>query len=216
MDHSIKAILIDFDGTLVDSERLHYQCWCDAVQSYGAKITWDDYRQRLVGTDDRKAGRILLAEAGVKPTDQLVATVVGRKKSLYGKQFCVELQIAPEVISLLRRCAQELPLGLVSSSLTSEVEPLLIQCGIRSAFRFIVCGDDVTRVKPHPEPYLRALTLLNQSGEAIPPANCLVFEDSASGVTSARTAGMMVHAVASPHEFTFALSEHLARRAGAA
>ncbi|MEZ5394575.1 MAG: HAD hydrolase-like protein [Bryobacterales bacterium] len=57
MSASIRAILFDFDGTLVDSEPLHYEAWMHAVRPHGASTDWQDYRARFVGKTDRWAGR---------------------------------------------------------------------------------------------------------------------------------------------------------------
>ncbi len=205
MDTTIQAILLDFDGTLVDSEPLHYDCWSETVRPYGASIPWPDYHRRMVGTSDRECGRILLQEAGHNPPEDLVDSLCAEKKRLYRSRFCRELQLSREMIDVVAGFAKRLPVGIVSSSLTTEVEPFLVQVGLSDSLRFVVCGDHVARLKPHPEPYLRALELLNQNGTAMGAGNCLVFEDSDSGVASATAAGMRVARVLSPNELLNAL-----------
>ena len=209
MDPTLQALLLDFDGTLVDSEPLHYECWSATVRPYGAAISWPDYHRRMVGVSDRECGRILLQEAGHNPTENLVDFLCAEKKRVYRDRFCRELTLASEVVELVAGCARALPVAVVSSSLVSEVEPFLAQVGLRDSLRFLVCGDHVSRLKPHPEPYLRALELLNRNSVTIGAGNCLVFEDSDSGVASAEAAGMRVERVRSSNDLLSALQKHL-------
>jgi HAD superfamily hydrolase (TIGR01509 family) len=209
LDPTLQALLLDFDGTLVDSEPLHYDCWSQTVRPYGASISWTDYHRRMVGTSDRECGRTLLQEAGHLPTEDLVDLLCAEKKRVYRDRFCQELTLPPEVVELLTGYAKTLPVGIVSSSLTGEVEPFLVQVGLRDSLRFVVCGDHVAQLKPHPDPYLRALELLNQNGFSIRAGHCLVVEDSDSGVASAQAAGMRVERVRSSKELPSALQKHL-------
>ncbi|MCY4188038.1 MAG: HAD hydrolase-like protein, partial [Bryobacterales bacterium] len=63
-DTPIRAVLFDFDGTLFDSECLHYEAWLEAVKPWGVTLSWDDYRQRLVGISDTHACEFSLDLAG--------------------------------------------------------------------------------------------------------------------------------------------------------
>ena len=84
-------------------------------------------------------------------------------------------------------------LAVVSSSAVSEIQPLLEAAGLRQHFDTVVGGDDVTRHKPAPEPYLLAASRL---GAGAP----LVVEDSEAGIASGRAAGFQVLPVRSPAE----------------
>ncbi len=200
MPGPIQAVLFDFDGTLVDSEPLHYDCWMQAVRPFGGGMDWGRYTQRLTGRTDLEAGRILLSEAGHEPTEELIREVLQVKRTAFHDRFCDELSIQSEIIDWIDETVTYLSLAVVSSSLRSEVEPLLVQAGILSSLDAVVCGDDVHRHKPDPEPYLLALERLTGRGKAIHPQNCLVFEDSAAGVAAARAAGMTVFQVSTPDE----------------
>jgi HAD superfamily hydrolase (TIGR01509 family) len=97
-----------------------------------------------------------------------------------------------------------LRLGVVTSSNRLEVEPVLVAAGIREYFGALVCGGDVSRQKPWPEPYIRAVGLLGVSA-------ALVVEDSDVGVESARAAGFEVLRVGNPTEVWPALRVRLRR-----
>ena len=208
---AIQAVLLDFDGTLADSEPLHYDCWAQTLRPHGVRLSWPEYHRRLVGVDDRVVARMLLEETGIAASDNLVALVLSEKKSLYRRRVCEEVTIPPGVLEFVGALLVKLPVGVVSSSLTPEVEPLLVQVGLRSGLALLVCGEHVARLKPDPEPYLYALGLLNRTGVSVAASGCLVFEDSASGVASATAAGMTVERVSSPDRLLEALDAHLGR-----
>ena len=201
----IRAVLFDFDGVLVDSEYLHYQCWSEALRPYGAGISWESYQRRLTGMSDPEAAPILLSLAQEKPGDDAVCHALETKTRLYRKRCSVELAIPSEVSSWITDTSPNLLLGVVSSSSLDEVEPLLTAAGIRSAFAVLVCAEDVSRRKPDPEPYLLALQQLQSLDSSLQPRHCLVYEDSEPGAAAALAAGMAVNRVTSPAD----LLQHL-------
>ena len=188
----IRAVLFDFDGVLVDSEHLHYECWLEALRPYGALISWVDYQRRLTGISDPEAAAILLSLVDRNPGDEAVSLALETKTRLYRKRCTVELAVSAEVCSWITDAASRLLLGVVSSSSLEEVEPLLTVAGIRSALGVLICAEDVSRRKPDPEPYLVALYRLRRLDPSIRPDHCLVYEDSDPGAAAAIAAGMGV------------------------
>ena len=193
-----RAVLFDFDGVLVDSEYLHHECWLEALRPYGAVISWDDYQRRLTGISDPEAAPILLSLAVENPSDEAVLRALETKNRLYRTRCAAELAVSAEVCSWITRASSRLLLGVVSSSSLEEVEPLLTLAGIRPALAVLVCGEDVSRHKPDPEPYLVALSRLRHRDPSVHPSHCLVYEDSDPGVAAAQAAGMAVRQVSSP------------------
>ena len=191
----IRAVLFDFDGVLVDSEYLHYQCWSEALRPYGAAISWEGYQRQLTGVSDPEAAPILLSLADDNPNDEAVSRALETKTCLYRKRCAVELAIPSEVCAWITNTSPSLLLGVVSSSSLEEVEPLLTTAGIRSALAVLVCAEDVSRRKPDPEPYLVALHQLRRLDPSVRPRHCLVYEDSDPGATAALAAGMAVQRV---------------------
>ena len=210
MSGPIQAVLFDFDGTLVDSEPLHYDCWMQAVRPFGGGMDWGRYTQQLTGRTDLEAGRILLSEAGHEPTEERIREVLQVKRTAFHDRFCDELSIPSDIKEWIDQSPACLSLAVVSSSLRSEVEPLLAQAGVLSSLDTVVCGDDVHRHKPDPEPYLLAIERLSGDGKVIHPQNCLVFEDSAAGVAAAQAAGMTVFQVSATDELLPVLREQVA------
>ena len=199
-DVGIRAILFDFDGVLVDSEYLHYQCWLEALRPYGAAIGWQRYQRQLTGIGDPEAAPILLSLADENPSDEAVARALETKNRLYRTRCRDELAVSTEVCFWITDASSRLLLGVVSSSSREEVEPLLTAAGIRPALRVLVCAEDVSRRKPDPEPYLVALDRLRRIDPSVRPGHCLVYEDSDPGATAALAAGMAVQRVTAPAE----------------
>lgn len=193
MNRKITAIFFDFDGTLVDSESLHYEAWTAAVVGHGAGTDWVDYQRRFVGKSDRWAGRIFLEEAGHLPDESVIDEVCRIKHAYYRERSGARLRIDAAVIDWLLGAPRELALAVVSSSPTVDVEPTLLHSGVHARLDALICGDHVERLKPHPEPYLTALERVGRR-----PEEALVFEDSSTGLASARAAGIEAVRVQEP------------------
>jgi HAD superfamily hydrolase (TIGR01509 family) len=193
-----RTILFDFDGTLVDSEPLHYSCWLEAIRPWGGSTDWPDYQRRFVGITDRQAGKIFLSECGQDPTDELVRTACDTKHRLYRARCGEQLAIPDDAVILIQELALIVQLAVVSSSIAMELGPVLEKAGLSDTVPVVVCGDHVTRHKPDPEPYQLAAMQLKEKDILVDPSNCLVFEDSAAGMASATAAGMRVCQVRHP------------------
>lgn len=195
------GIFLDCDGVLMDTEPLHCACWARLLEPYGIRLDWETYRLNYVGISDREMIDALRHAAGCQvPLEVLWANYV-RKKDLFLRHVLAD----PPVPESVRRLIQSLngyKLAVVSSSSRSEIEPLLVTAGLRGAFQALVCGEDVQRPKPAPEPYLLA-------AERLGVRTALVVEDSDVGEASGRAAGFDVLRVTSPHELPHKLTDWL-------
>lgn len=181
------AILFDFDGTLVDSEPIHYQCWQLILKPFGIELNWNEYCRNCIGVSDRAMIRQLSDEVGID-FDELYAQYP-RKKELLRDRMLAAPPMTSEVRDFLLGF-EDLPIGLVTSSYRLEVEPVLDALEVRHRFHSSVFGDEVKNLKPHPEPYLLA-------AERLGVVRPLVFEDSEAGIASATAAGF--RAIRVPH-----------------
>ncbi len=191
------ALFFDFDGTLVDSEPVHFRCWQQILAPFGVALTWEEYERNCIGVSDRAMIAQLSKEVGLD-FDSLYAEYP-RKKALLREQMLADPPMAPSTQQALR-VDYGVPLAVVSSSYRIEVEPVLLQLGLAGRFAGMVFGDDVKNLKPHPEPYLEAARRLQVQRP-------LVFEDSPAGVESARSAGFDVVLVRRPEELADLLAE---------
>ena len=198
-------MLFDFDGTLVDSEYLHHESWLEAVASWGVTLGWEEYQRQLVGISDRRACEFFVTLAGLEPTPELLESGRSRKHRVYRRRAVQELAIDPWVQEWVRANRERVPLGVVSSSAIPDVVPILERQGVASAMRFVICGEHVERLKPDPLPYLLAFEKLREGLPDLQTEECLVFEDSATGVRSASDAGMTVQSLESPRDLHLSL-----------
>jgi HAD superfamily hydrolase (TIGR01509 family) len=192
----MRAVLFDFDGVLVDSEPLHFRALRDCLAGEGIALTEDEYNRTYIGYDDWTALRIALERhTGEATTPARVHQLVERKAAI-DDALLPEVPFYPGARDLVRALAAEVPLAIASGALHDEIERTLVAGGLADAFTAIVGADDVRRTKPHPEPYLAAMRAVAARAPGISPPQCLVIEDSTTGVTAGRAAGMRVLAVA--------------------
>jgi len=200
-------VLFDFDGTLFDSEYLHHEAWLEAVEPWGVTVSWEDYKRQLIGISDTRACEFFLDRAGQPRTPEAIQAGRERKHSVYRRRSLQELVPHPSVATWIRNNFERVPLGVVSSSAIPDVVPILERQRIADCMQFIICGDHVERLKPDPLPYLLAFEKLQAGHDISDPGDCLVFEDSSTGIQAAKAAGMTVHALATPEDLPSALDQ---------
>lgn len=174
------AVLWDMDGTLVDTEPYWMAAETPLIESFGG--TWShEQALQLVGMGLEDSARIL-QEAGVRMTvrdivDHLTNTVMGHLAE-DGVPFRPG---ARELLAELR--ASGVKTALVTMSMRRMAQTVIDLIDF-DAFDVVVAGDDVTRPKPFPDPYLQACTQLG-----VDPADTVAIEDSPNGLRSALAAG---------------------------
>lgn len=204
---SIRAVLFDFDGTLVDSEYLHHEAWLEAVSPWGVTVGWEEYKRKLVGISDRRACEFFLGLAGMEATAEAMDFGRSRKHMFYRRRSVDELKLDPFVSDWIHANSECVPMGVVSSSAAPDVVPILERQGVADRMRFVVSGDDVSRLKPDPMSYLLALEKLGPECGIRNAAECLVFEDSETGIRASQDAGMTVQRIKLPCDLPTFLAE---------
>ncbi len=179
-----EAILFDFDGVLVDSEPLHYECWYEIIAPYGLVLTWENYAANCIGVSDRAMIETLCRVTGRPEAFDEIWAQYPAKKALFRRR-AVEKVPMPHPTRELLGSLDSYRLAVVSSSGRAEIEPVLEAAGVRRHFEIIVTGEDVRELKPSPEPYRTA-------AERLGITRALVIEDSPAGIASGRAAGFEV------------------------
>ena len=185
---ALQAVLFDMDGLLVDSEPL----WFEVESAIMARLggTWSPADQEaLVGGSLQRSLGYLLAKAARPASPEMVGRwMIDGMVELLGTR---PLPVMPGAMELLAEVmAAGLPYALVTSSELAIMETVLAR--LDATFPVAVCGADVRRSKPDPEPYLLAASRLG-----IEPGRSVVLEDSPNGVAAAEAAGCRVVAVPS-------------------
>lgn len=194
MSRSLKAIIFDFNGVIVDDEPLHLELIQQVLQEEGLLLSAEECRAKCLGVPDFAGFQTILAERDGEVGPEHINRLIARKAARYLQAIRERDLLFSGVRELVQRLAVQFPLALVSGALRQEVEFVLAQGGLRDAFRVIVTAEDVTQGKPHPEGFLKGLNLLARA-EVIQPQECLVVEDSVAGVAAAKRAGMYCVAV---------------------
>ena len=191
---ALRAVIFDFDGVLVNSEPLHFRTLREILLPEGIDIDEDEYVATYLAYDDRGAIRLALERHGIPFDADRVEGIAQRKAAIFDAAVA-DVPFFPGVRQLLAGLAAEIPLAIASGALHGEIEAILHAGGLLPVFHAIVGADDVSRGKPHPEPYLTAMARLETHAPRLRPEECLVFEDSMPGIAAARAAGMIVVAV---------------------
>ena len=177
----IDAVLFDFDGTLCDTERHNLVLVREVLARLGAPIP-DEELFALSGGDDRVVVPPLLEKYGSPHTIDDYERLRDHCCRTYSE---ADLELEPGVRELLAGLRERgIAVGLVSTTIARCVLTALNRLRATDLFDVMVFGDMVTRCKPDPEPYRRALEFLG-----VDAAHTVVFEDSSTGVAAGRAAG---------------------------
>ena len=187
----LKAILFDLDGTLIDSEHFYFECWNEILAGVGAQLAYDDWLDNYAGTTVYANAQKLKDKYGIAaPVDELVE----RRRQLTVDRFKntdVNLMpFVPETLAYFQR--KGLRMVIATSSQREDVDAIFERNGLGGFFEFMVTRSDVSSGKPHPESYLLCVEKLGISKE-----ECIVLEDTQTGVTAAKAVGLTCYAVQS-------------------
>jgi beta-phosphoglucomutase len=195
---SIRAIAFDLDGTLSDTEPLHFEAFAEVVRPAGIDLPREEYFSRLIGLNDRDCFAALLREHGRDADEARVTDLIERKAAVYGAMIADRDVLYPGADAFVRQCAERFPLILVTGTLHAEAETILRRANLRRLVVDIIAAEDTARGKPEPDGFLAALGRLGfilRPHPSIVAAECLAIEDTAAGVEAARRAEMKVLAI---------------------
>ncbi|HEY1525697.1 MAG TPA: HAD family phosphatase [Candidatus Angelobacter sp.] len=183
----LAAIIVDFDGVIVDSHPLHMRAWKEFLCSAGRGVSDDDL---LFVREGAKRDEILQRFMGDLTAEQIQQ--YGSEKEHLFQKLAGELKLVRGFAGFLAQAeVAGLPAAVATSGSRRRVEGTLRRFDLLTRFHTIVTGDDVPRGKPDPALFQRAAQGLRVDAE-----NILVCEDAVAGVVAAKTAGMKCLAIA--------------------
>jgi len=195
-----QAILFDMDGLFIDSEPAWHAAETEMMRGYGYDWQSSDQLQCLGGPLSRVTEYMSKCLDGSVEPETLGKKIIAEMQNRIG----LEATYMPGAIEFSKLVSElEIPQALVSASPRSLVDAVIRNLP-QSYFKETVAAGDIERTKPFPDPYLHAAKLLNVEIE-----NCLIFEDSQTGISAATASGAFV--VAIPHFIEIAESERLKR-----
>lgn len=177
----LHALIFDLDGTLINTDPLHFRSYRDLLAECGISIDEDFYHATMSGRPNMDIMRDLLPDLSDGERRGLAA----RKEACF-RELATALEPLPGLHELLDWAEEEgLRQALVTSAPRENARYMLAVLGLEGHFPVTVLADELPRGKPDPLPYLTALERLGLTG-----SEALVFEDAPAGVRSAAGAGI--------------------------
>jgi HAD superfamily hydrolase (TIGR01509 family) len=177
----IKAIFWDNDGVLVDTEHLYFQATQHVLASVGIRLTRKEYIELFL-VQGRGAWH-LAEEHGIAPAE--IDRLRNERNALYGEYLAGAPRLIADIARVLDALHGKYVMGVVTSSRKDHFDLIHRSTGLLKYFDFVLTASDFSRVKPDPEPYLRAV---ERSG--VDSGACVAIEDSERGLASAKGAGI--------------------------
>lgn len=186
------ALIFDMDGVIVDSNPLHRDSWAAFNLTKGLETT-EEMHQRMYG---RRNDQIVRDFYGDHLSAEEVFAHGAAKEKVYRQMLGDRLEetLVPGLRPFLEQF-RGAPMAVASNAEPENIDFVLDRAGLRQYFKAVVDGHQVTHPKPHPEVYLRAAELLGME-----PRNCIVLEDSHTGIAAAKAAGMRIVGIGTTHE----------------
>ncbi len=177
------ALLFDLDGTLVESDRLHYEAFSDLLAEHDRAITWEDYTGKIMGRPNAE----LMADIFPDRPDEHKA-LADRKEAMFRDRLAASVDPVPGIVDLLDRAeAEGIRVAVVTNAPRLNAEAMLAASGLAARLTTLIIGEECERSKPDPLPYLAAMRALGAT-----PSRSTAFEDSRAGLRAARASGAHV------------------------
>ena len=187
----VRAVAFDFNGTLSDDEPILLSVYRELFAEHGRPLADAEYYDALAGLSEEAIIGTWLGVEG----DALASLVEERIERYLARCGRGETVSAP-VRDAVSYAARRVPVAVVSGAFRREIEPVLVGAGIDRHVSVLVTADDVDRGKPDPAAYALAVDLI---GEDVAARDVVAFEDTESGVSSAKAAGLRCVAVLGTH-----------------
>ena len=187
----LKALLFDLDGTLAETDSVHYPTWAELLRPHGYDVDRAFFQEKISG----RLNPDIVADLLPDLSEEEGRAMIEAKEADF-RERAATLKPLPGLIEFVERGrALGLRVALVTNAPKENVLAVLGALGLDEAFETVVLADEVGIGKPDPAPYRAALDALNVGSE-----EALVFEGSPSGIASSVGAGIPTVGVASTHD----------------
>jgi len=179
----LKAVLWDMDGTLVDSERLHWLAWKEVMDAEGVAIAYQQFRETFGQRNDTIIPLFLGSDAAAGTVARISDAKEAAYRRLVRESGIAAIDGAVEWVKCLH--AARWCQAIASAAPRANIEVILDVLDLQNCFEASVAAEDVERGKPDPQVFRLAAERLR-----VPPSRSIVVEDGRAGVEAARRAGM--------------------------
>lgn len=187
----LKAVLFDLDGTLANTDPIHFLTWQEFLRNYGLEIDDEFYKAKISG----RLNPVIVADI-LPQLSEAEGQRVADEKEAYFRRIALDLKPISGLMELLEWVENGgLKVALVTNAPRENVEFMLRVLRVEDKFEPVILASELPLGKPDPAPYLLALKQLGVSA-----SEAIAFEDSPSGIRSAAGAGIFTVGVTSTHE----------------
>ena len=181
--NKIKAILFDMDGVLIEAKDWHYEALNEALKLFGSEISLYDHLVTFDGLPTKDKLN-MLTSVGKLPKE--LHPIINKMKQKHTMRMilnkCKPLFAHQYALSKLH--SEGYKMAVCSNSVRKSVEVMIQQAGLDKYFEFYVSNEDVSKGKPDPEMYSKAMDRMNLN-----PEECLILEDNENGIKAAKASG---------------------------
>ncbi|MCC2603906.1 HAD family hydrolase [Planctobacterium marinum] len=190
---NVKAVLFDHDGTLVDSELVHYQIWLETTGLSPELFTEEMNTLHCVGIPADVNAAYIIEQFGLDWEPQQLIAQKRENTQQYLKNHCFPAM--PGANRIMKNFASlGIRMAIVSGSERFAIERSVSGNNFTQYIEYITTGEEVPSNKPAPDVYLKALQKMNLSA-----SDCIAIEDTEHGVNAAVAAGIPCVAIPNPH-----------------
>nr|WP_300820028.1 HAD family phosphatase [uncultured Acetatifactor sp.] len=180
----MKLMMVDLDGTLFDTKEVNYKAYQDAIMPYGYNMDYEYYCKYCNGRHYMDfLPQITTADSAI------LTEMHERKKEAYSSKL-EYARINKSLVDIIQNAKAEYKVALVTTASKKNVLDILEKFEIKELFDLILTHEDITKCKPNPEGYIKAMEYFGAK-----PNECIVFEDSDVGVKAAEQCGANIYIV---------------------
>jgi HAD superfamily hydrolase (TIGR01509 family) len=190
----IKAILMDFNGVIINDEPLHMKAYQEILATEGIALSEDHYYSAM-GMDDKTFLNAQYTRAEKNLTAEKTQEILQAKSESWRKLVDKEIPLFDAVENFVRKMENDFALGIVSMARRDEIEYVLDRVDLKDCFSVIVSAEDVSVCKPDAECYQTGFNLIDaarirRGSNPMVHGDCLVIEDAPQGIIAGKRAGL--------------------------